>query len=194
MGYFARWRVRCVSVSKASKILAGCKRLEKENLRRARWELQNWFSSMWLDSTLSAATQSFQPQATPLSPREDDVPRAYPSRHGLARSSPTPGFAAGSPVGRTSLSHCQSFDDDGVSTDTSISDRPLRRRCGSRRSQSSQSGSDSDGTHSSGARHKEKDGFSSKIQISKFGGKKGHSHDVADTFRQWAHCITYYHD
>ena len=33
MGYFTRWRVRCVSVSKASEILAGCKRLEKESLR-----------------------------------------------------------------------------------------------------------------------------------------------------------------
>ena len=33
MGYFARWRVRCVSISKASEILAGCKRIEKENLR-----------------------------------------------------------------------------------------------------------------------------------------------------------------
>ena len=33
MGYFARWRVQCVSISKASEILAGCKRLEKENLR-----------------------------------------------------------------------------------------------------------------------------------------------------------------
>ena len=55
MGYFARWRVRCVSVFEASEILVGCKRLEKENLRRVRWELQNQFSSMWLDSTLSAA-------------------------------------------------------------------------------------------------------------------------------------------
>ena len=55
MGYFARWRVRCVSISEASEILVGCKRIEKENLRRARWELQNWFSSMQLDSTLSAA-------------------------------------------------------------------------------------------------------------------------------------------
>ena len=54
MGYFARWRVRCVSISKASEILAGCKRIEKENPRRARWELQNRFSSMQLDSTLSA--------------------------------------------------------------------------------------------------------------------------------------------
>ena len=55
MGYFARWRVRCVSVSEASEILVGCKRIEKENLRRARWEHQNQFSSMQLDSTLSAA-------------------------------------------------------------------------------------------------------------------------------------------
>ena len=55
MGYFARWRVQCVSISEASEILAGCKRIEKENLRRACWELQNRFSSMQLDSTLSAA-------------------------------------------------------------------------------------------------------------------------------------------
>ena len=33
MGYFARWRVHCISISEASKILAGCKRIEKENLR-----------------------------------------------------------------------------------------------------------------------------------------------------------------
>ena len=149
---------------------------------------------MWLDSTLSAAARPFQPQAAPPSPREDDVPRAYPGQHGLARSSPTPGLADGSPVGRTSLSHCQSSDDNGVSTDTSISDKPLHRRRGSRRSRSSQSGSDSDGTRTSGARRKKKDGFSSKIQIPEFGGKKGHPHNVANAFRQWAHCITYYHD
>ena len=74
MGYFARWRVRCVSISEASEILAGCKRIEKENLRRAHWELQNWFSSMQLESTLSAAARPFQPQATLLSSQEDDAP------------------------------------------------------------------------------------------------------------------------
>ena len=78
--------------------------------------------------------------------------------------------------------------------DMSISDRPSRKRLGSRRSQSSWSGSDSDGTRSSGGRRKKKDGFSSKIQIPKFGGKKGHTHDVASTFQQWAHCINYYCD
>ena len=36
MGYFARWRVQCISISEASEILAGCKRIEKENLRQAR--------------------------------------------------------------------------------------------------------------------------------------------------------------
>ena len=54
MGYFARWRVKCVSISEASEILAGCKRIEKENLRQAHWELQQQFSAMQLDSTLSA--------------------------------------------------------------------------------------------------------------------------------------------
>ena len=97
-------------------------------------------------------------------------------------------------MGRPFPSHRQSSDDDGVSTDTSISDGFSRRRCGSRRSRGSQSGSDSDGTHSLGGRQKKKDGFSSKIQIPKFGGKKGHAYDVASAFRQWACCITYYHD
>ena len=91
-------------------------------------------------------------------------------------------------------SHHQSSDDDGVSTNTSISDKPPCRRHGSRRSQGSRSSSDSNGTHSSGGRCKKKDGFSSKIQIPEFGGKKGHTHDVAGAFWQWAHCIMYYHD
>ena len=33
MGYTAQWRVRCISLAEANKILAGCKRLEKENRR-----------------------------------------------------------------------------------------------------------------------------------------------------------------
>ena len=194
MGYFARWRVRCMSVSEASEILAGCKRLEKENWRRAHWELQNWFSVMQLDSTLSATARPFQPQAAPQSSREDDGPRAYPTRSGWAGSGPASGLIAGSPMRRTSLGHHHSSDDDGVSTDTSISEKPLCRRRGSRGSQSNWSGRDSDDTRTSGRRQKKKDGFSSKIQIPKFGGKKGHPHDVADASRQWACCITYYRD
>ena len=64
MEYFAKWRVRCVSVSEASEILAGCKRLEKENWRQAHWDLQNRLSSMQLNSPLSSTARPFQPQAT----------------------------------------------------------------------------------------------------------------------------------
>ena len=78
MGYFAKWRVQCVSISEASEILAACKRIDKENLRRARWELQNRFSSMQLDSTLSATAQLFQPWAIPQSSREDEAPQIHP--------------------------------------------------------------------------------------------------------------------
>ena len=65
MGYFATWRVKCISTSEASEILAGCKRIEKESLRRARWELQQRFSALQVDSTLSATAQPFQCWVTP---------------------------------------------------------------------------------------------------------------------------------
>ena len=194
MGYFARWRVRCISISEASEILAGCKRLEKESLRRAHWDFQHRFSSMQLHSLLSATARPFQPGATSSSALVDDTPRDYPARDGLTRNSPPQGSTRGLPVREATPNHHYTSDEDGVSTDTSISDKPLRRRHGSRGSRSNQSGSDSDETHTSGGRQKKKDGFSSKIQIPELGGKKGHPHDVADAFRQWAHCITCYHD
>ena len=61
MGYFAMWRVKCISTSEAGEILAGCKRIERESLRRARWELQQRFSTLQVDSTLSTTAQPFQP-------------------------------------------------------------------------------------------------------------------------------------
>ena len=194
MGYFATWRVKCISTSKVSEILLGYKRIEKESLRRAHWELQQWFSALQVGFTLFVTAQPFQPQVTPQSSREDDVPRSSPVQCGLVGSSPALGFAPDSPMRRAFPSHHQSSDDDGVSTDTSISDKLPHRRRGSRRSCSSQSGSDSDGAHSSVGRRKKKDGFSSKIQIPEFRGKKGHTHDMASTFWQWAHCITYYRE
>ena len=67
MGYFATWRVKCISISEVSEILAGCKRIEKESLRRAHWELQQWFSTLQVDSTLSTTAQPFQPLVAPQS-------------------------------------------------------------------------------------------------------------------------------
>ena len=194
MGYFAIWRVKCVSVSKASEIVVGCKRLENENWRRACWELQKWFSAMQVDSALSTTARPFQPQVAPQSSNEDDGPPAYPPRSGWSGSHPTPGLVPSSPVRRTSFGHPHSSEDNGASSDASNHDRPLCRRHGSRGSRKSQSGSNSDDTRTSGRRQKKKDGFSSKNQIPEFGGRKGHPNDVANAFRQWAHCITYYYD
>ena len=78
MGYFATWRVKCVSISEGSEILVGCRRIEKESLRQACWELQQQFSALQVDSTLSATAQPFQSQVAPQSSREDDAPRSHP--------------------------------------------------------------------------------------------------------------------
>ena len=94
----------------------------------------------------------------------------------------------------------QTSDDDATS-DVGLMD-PASRKKGrrSRGNRGSRSGESSDSSHSarsstsSGGRRKKKDGFFSKIQIPEFGGKKGHSGDVTDAFRQWAMCITYYRD
>ena len=91
--------------------------------------------------------------------------------------------------------------DDDATSDVGLVDPSSCKK--GRRSQGnrgSRSGESSDGSHStrsttsSGGRRKKKDGFSSKIQIPEFGGKKGHSGNVTDAFRQWARCITYYRD
>ena len=146
---------------------------------------------MQVHSPLSATARPFQPQAAPSSALVDDTPRDYPARDGLARGSPIWGSTTGLPVRGTTPNHRYTSDEEGVSTDTATSEKSFRKRRGSRRNRGNRSGSDSDETLTFGGRCKRKDGFSSKIQIPKFGGKKGHPHDVADAFRQWACCITY---
>ena len=139
---------------------------------------------MQLHSPLSATARPFQPWAALSVALVDDTPQDYPAQNGLARGSPTRGSTTGLPVRGTTPNHHYTSDEEGVSTDTATSEKSFHKRQGSRRNQSNQSGSDSDETLTSGGRQKKKDGFSSKIQIPKFGGKKGHPHDVADAFRQ----------
>ena len=69
MGYTARWKVRCVSLVDANEILAGCKRLEKENRRRERLHFQEQLASMHQFTNLSANAIPFQPQAALPTPR-----------------------------------------------------------------------------------------------------------------------------
>ena len=85
---------------------------------------------MWLDSTFSAATRPFQPQAASPLALVDDKPRDYPARNGLTRGSPTTGLTTGSPVRRVPVNHCYTSDEEGVSTDTTISGSPFVRGVG----------------------------------------------------------------
>ena len=185
MGYPATWRTRCVSVAEANEIVTACKRLERENWRRARWELQHRFSTMRLGSSLSAVTKPFQLVASP--------PQGPVDPAGPRESSPA-AVAIGTPVRRGSPVSHQASDEGETSPDTSIPDRTSRRRRARRGNRSRYSSSDSDDSHASTVRRKKKDGFSNKIQIPEFGGKKGHPQDVASAFRQWVQCITYYRD
>ena len=133
--------------------------------------------------------------ASDLHKREGSRPKAgfSPARH-LTTSSvgkvPSP---VRGPYPQTS--------DDDATSDVGLMDSSSHKKGRrSRGNRGSRSGESSDSSHSarsttpSGGRRKKKDGFSSKIQIPEFGGKKGHSGDVTDAFRQWARCITYYRD
>ena len=88
--------------------------------------------------------------------------------------------------------------DDDVTSDGGLvspsSHRKGKRSHGSRGGQSGKSSHSVQSSVSRGGRRKKKDGFSSKIQIPEFRGKRGHSGEVTDAFHQWARCITYYRD
>ena len=101
MGYPTTWRVRCVSVAEANEIVTACKRLERENWRQARWELQHRFSTMRLGSSLSAVAKPFQPQAASSSTLVASPPQGPVDPAGPRESSPA-AAAIGTPVRRGS--------------------------------------------------------------------------------------------
>ena len=101
---------------------------------------------MQLHSPLLATARPFQPWATPLSALVDDTPQDYPAQDGLARGSPAQGSTTGLPVRGTTPNHRYTSDEEGVSTDTTTSEKSFRKRHGSRRSRGNWSGSDSDET------------------------------------------------
>ena len=157
-------------------------------------------------SGLSVNAAPFQPRAATPMPRPAEMPSDQPeaerrgSKAGLSPSRHSTTSSVGkipSPIRGT---YPQTSDDDATS-DVGLGD-PSSHRKGkrSRGNRGSRSGESSDSSHSvrsstsRGGRRKKKDGFSSKIQIPEFGGKKGHSGEVTDAFRQWARCITYYRD
>ena len=107
---------------------------------------------MQLHSPLSATARPFQPRAAPLLALVDDTPGDYLAWDGLARGSPARGSTTGLPVRRTTPNHCYTSDEEGVSTDTTTSEKSFCKWHGSRRSRGNRSGSDSDETLTSGGR------------------------------------------
>ena len=116
-------------------------------------------------------------------------------RDGTKSDFSPPHKTTGPPLNRlpstTHYPHLQTSDDGDLTTDGSAAEftsNKKRRRSrgskGSRSGKSDRSTSDSDRSASSNGGRKKKDGFSSKIHIPKFDGKKGHSSDVTEAFRQ----------
>ena len=198
--------MKCVSLSEANDILAGCRRLEQENRRREHRYYQECLASLHQSFGLLAIAAPFQPQAVPLPPQLAEMASDGHKREGSGprASFPPACQSTTSLVGKVPSPvrgpYPQTSDDDATS-DVGLVDPSSRKRGRrSRGNRGSRSGKSLDSSHSaksttsSGGRRKKKDGFSSKIQIPEFGGKKGHSGDVTDAFRQWARCITYYRD
>ena len=136
-----------------------------------------------------AEITSDQPEAERRGPKDG----LSPSRHSTTSSVGKIPSPIRGPYPQTSV--------DDVTSDVDLVDpsscRKGKRSCGNRGGRSGESSDSSHSVKSSasrGGRRKKKDGFSSKIQIPEFGGKKGHSGEVTDAFRQWARCITYYRD
>ena len=206
MGLTARWRVKCVSLAEAKDIPARCKRLEQENRRRERQYFQERFTPLHQPSGLSVTAAPFQPQTAMPMPRPAEMPS---DQHEAEKRGPRTGLSPSYHSTTSSVGNVPSpkrgpypqTSDDDATSDVGLVD-PSSHRKGKRNwgNRGSRGGESSDSSHSartstsSRGRRKKKDGFSSKIQIPEFGGKKGHSGDVTDAFRQWARCITYYRD
>ena len=128
MGYTGRWRVRCVSLAEANEILAGCKRLEKENRRREHLHFQEWLASTHQFSNLSANAIPFQPQAALPTPRPAGIAGGLLERErdGATSDFSPPCRTSGSPLNRLSspahYPHLQTSDDGGLTTDRSAAE------------------------------------------------------------------------
>ena len=206
MGLTAKWRVKCVSLMEAKDILARCRRFKQENRRWERQYFQERLASLHQPSGLSVTAAPFHPLAAMPMPR---LAETSSDQHEAEWRGPKAGL---SPSRRSTTSsvgevpspirgpYPQTSDDDATSDVGLVDPSSCKKGRRSQGNRGSRSGESSDSSHSArsstsrGGRRKKKDGFSSKIQIPEFGGKKGHSGDVTDAFRQWARCITYYRD
>ena len=121
MGLTARWRVKCVSLTEAIDILAGCKRLEQENRRREHQYFQERLASLHQPSGLSVTAAPFQPQAAIPTPRpaetssDQQKPERRGPKAGLSPSHRWTTFSAGKVPSPIRGPYPQTSDDDTTS-------------------------------------------------------------------------------
>ena len=159
-------------------MVAGLKRLEKENLRKAHLELTNRLSNLKLgaiNSGLSASASPFTPlaasSATAMAPPQAPQPLMHTTTD-------------------TTCPFYQVGNDDLTRELGAVGGAP-RRRHGRRQrqrrhqhdSEVSDSSSDASTASSNQSRgKKKKTGVNNKVNIPEFGGKKANPQDVADAF------------
>ena len=134
MGYTARWRVRHVILAEVNDILAGCKRLEKENRRREHLHFQERLASVHQFTNLSANAIPFQPQAALLTPRPAGAARGLQERErdGATTDFSPPHTIVGSPLNRlpspARYPYLQTSDDGDLMTDGSTTERTSHKK------------------------------------------------------------------
>ena len=174
LGEPAKLRVRIVSVAEAGVIVDSCKRMLKEDLRRARIELQRRASS----SQHALSQHALNPRGTP-------TPTSPPNT--IANMAPQNTVAP--PILEQPLRAMYTTDDDGAVSEAAPTPRRSRRRGRRRLSGREADGSETDAstatTTTGSQRVKKKSGVTNRIDLPKFGGKKGHPTDVVDAFRCW---------
>ena len=192
----------CISLQEANDFIVGLKRLDKEDLKKARMELYHQLFSWRLRNTgsnLSAMAQPFVPLAT----SSNTVVRPLEAANASVQ---TPLLPPADPV------TCAPYtsEDKGATTET-VTPKKKNRKRGSRGKQSKQgshtkacdsssetpSFSSSTGVldSSMGGRHnKKKGGVNNKVHIQEFDGKTSYSEDAGEAFCRWSQSVSYYRD
>ena len=190
MGYAAKIKARVISLQEANDMIVGLKRLNKEDLKKARMELHHQLSSWRLGNTgsnLSATAQPFVPLAT-------SSKTAVRPLGAVNAPAPMPLPPLADPVTRP----LYTSEDEGATTEAVT---PKKKNCkrGSRGKQSKRrsqtetcdSGSETTGLSSStgvsdsstGWRcNKKKGGFNNKVPIPKFDGKTSNTEGAVEAF------------
>ena len=154
MGLTAKWRVRCASLAEAKDILAGCKRLKRENRRLERQYFQERFTPVHQPSGLSVNAAPFQPRAAMPKPRPAEMLSDPPegerrgSKDGFIPSHRTTTSSVGKIPSPMRGPYPQTSDDDVTSDGGLVSPSSHRKGKRSHGSRGSRSGESLDSSHS----------------------------------------------